>query len=81
MIAFSASRVFGAWSDIAATALAGSRLIVIWGGLSIICVVRVAAARTRPGMAAVSGMLCQYFFGISARIALRLVRAGLNVLS
>ena len=65
----------------AATALAGSRLIVICGALSIICVVRVPAARTRSGMAAVSGMLCQYFFGISARIAFRLVRAGLKVLS
>ena len=40
-----------------------------------------AAARTRAGIAAVSGMLCQSFLGISARMAFRLVRAGLNVLS
>ena len=81
MIAFSASRVFGAWSDIAATAFAGSRLIVIWGPFRSSAWCGRRRARTRPGMAAVSGMLCQYFFGICARIAFRLVRAGLNVLS
>ena len=81
MIAFSSSSVFGSWPAMAATARAGSRRVGKVGSRAIIALVRPAAARTRAGIAAVSGMLRQYFFGISARIAFRLVRAGLKVLS
>ena len=39
------------------------------------------ASRSEAGMAPVSGMLRQYFFGMCCRIAAGLARAGLNMLS
>ncbi len=80
MTAFSAASESGSCAAMAASARAGTRLTGASGARAIISPTRRPASRTSPGIAAVSGMLCQYFFGISARIAARLVRAGLKVL-
>ena len=81
MMALRASSESGSSWAIFATARTGSRLTGIVGSFSIIACARALAARTRAGIAAVSGMFRQYFRGISARMASRLSRAGLKVLS
>ncbi len=81
MIAFRASSESGSSCAIRSTARTGSRFSGIVGALSIIACARAPAARTSAGIAAVSGMFRQYLRGISARMASRLSRAGLKVLS
>ncbi|GJE45285.1 hypothetical protein AEGHOMDF_4479 [Methylobacterium soli] len=75
MMALSSSSEVGSCSAMAATARAGWRFVGICGSLSIIAAVRAPAARIRPGIAAVSGMLCQYFLVNPARTNLRAMRA------
>ena len=65
----------------ASRARSGVRLAGIVASCSIIRSTRWEAVWIRPGIAAVSGMLRQYFFGISARMAVGFTRAGLNTLS
>jgi hypothetical protein len=65
----------------ARSAACGSRFNGMVASFSIIAVTRCGADRISSGTAPVSGMLRQYFFGISARIAFGLARAGLNMLS
>ena len=81
MIAFSAARLVGAWSIMAASAPSGTRVLGIVASFSIMPATRADASRTRAGMAADSGMLSQYFLAICWRISFGLLRAGLNVLS
>jgi hypothetical protein len=51
------------------------------GSCSSIKETREPALWTRPGIAAVSGRLRQYFFGMCARMRSGLTLAGLKVLS
>lgn len=81
MMRFSSSSERGPAACMAATALSGLRFTGKAGSRSIMSPTRAVAARTRAGIAAVSGMLRQYFFGISARMAVVFSRAGLKVLS
>ena len=65
----------------ASSAFSGDRFVGMVGSCSSIEETREAALRTRPGTAAVSGRLRQYFLGIWARISSGFTRAGLKVLS
>jgi hypothetical protein len=49
------------------------------GAASSIVWVRAGASASRRAIAAVSGRLRQYLFGISARVAATFARAGLNM--
>ena len=77
----SSSSEAGACSAMAATAFSGLRCAGMLASFEIIASTRDEAERTIAGIAAVSGRLRQYFFGISARVCTRFSRAGLKVLS
>ncbi len=81
MTALSSSRVLGSWSRMAARARSGLRLAGMVASCPIIPSTRRDAVWIRAGIEAASGRLRQYFFGISALMAVGFTRAGLKTLS
>lgn len=81
MIAFNSSRDLGSWSHIRSSAASGLRFAGMVASCSIMRVTRWGAVWMSDGIDSASGMFFQYFFGISARMAVGFTRAGLKMLS